>query len=122
MAHLGDSGGIQRRRSTVCKLYSIHAERNPLDWMDKRELGAIADVVCVLLHFKFTDGLAAKATRIADDSNSDPTWATEHRLYKEFFSANASLLGSHRAYKYGSVMDLANKGFLYVSPTYRAFI
>jgi len=123
-------GGI--RKEVLRTQHEFLLVKHPLMYIDDQIIpfthphycanARIADVVCVLLHFKFTDGLAAKATRIADDSNSDPTWATEHRLYKEFFSANASLLGSHRAYKYGSVMDLANKGFLYVSPTYRAFI
>lgn len=81
----------------------------------------IADVVCALLHFKFTERVAAKAVDIVADATTDPTWAAENRLYAEAFLPGSALLSSSHAQKYTSVMDLADGGLLYISDTYRTY-
>lgn len=82
----------------------------------------IADITCILLHYKFTNGFVARSLKIAKASDTHPYWAKENLLYAEYFAhINPSTL-AEKAYSYRSVDDLAEKHFLYVSDCYYTFL
>lgn len=82
----------------------------------------IADITCVLLHYKFTQGFVARAKRIAEDLESHHVWAKENQLYTEYFSHSNLDNFAEIAYPYLSVDDLVEKQFLYVSQTYFYYV
>jgi len=78
----------------------------------------IADITCVLLHYKFTRGFVARTLKIAMASDTHPHWAKENLLYAEYFSRYNLNNLAKKAYSYHSVDDLSENQFLYVSDRY----
>ena len=82
----------------------------------------IADVVCVLLHYKFTAGFLTRAKQISLDPKTHPIWAQENLAYVKYFAENKYWSNESNSYRYTSATDLATKKLLYISDLYFAYL
>jgi Glycosyl transferase family 2 len=81
----------------------------------------LADVQCVLLHYKFIGNFLERARSIATDPRAHPYWAAENAAYVQHFSGARSRLPDSSAYRYISADDLADKSLLFMSENFRRY-
>lgn len=82
----------------------------------------LADVQCVLLHYKFIKNFLERARSISTDPRAHPYWAAENAAYVEYFSSAQSGLLDSSAYRYVSADDLADKSLLLMSNKFRRYL
>lgn len=82
---------------------------------------SIADVTCVLLHYKFVMGFEKRMEHIATDKESHQDWARENRACVESLSVTSgeNIFFSENAMEYQTVEDLSDKGLLFISTGYK---
>src|ERR671921_1049501 len=90
-------------------------------WVDNAR---IADITCVLLHYKFLDAhLREQAVRAVQEESRRGQNAAEYKKYLEILEGNSSLrIKQASARELRSVNDLVENGFLIVSEEYVGWV
>jgi len=117
-------GGI---RAKIFDMPKVYLTKHPLMYLDgKTELvhqhfvnyASVADITCVLYHYKFVTGFQAL---VNDAVKNGQYWndSMEYRKYYEVLEKNPDIcLKSSNARKLGSVNDLVEQDFLQVTDNY----
>jgi len=81
---------------------------------------SVADVTCVLLHYKFVMGFEDRMKQIASDKRTHYDWALENEacIKSISISSDGNIFFSENAIEYQSVEDLSEKGLLFISTRY----
>ena len=85
------------------------------------ENARLADISCVLYHYKLVDGFREWAARVVREESYNPELMLRHyRRYLEVVEQNPGIrIRQATARELGSVNDLVDEGFLVVSEEYR---
>lgn len=83
----------------------------------------VADISCVLLHYKFTPDFFIRLNRIVKKSSYPKAGQIEHNIYHSFVTENPDFkFFSTTANEYLNVNDLLKDDFIIVTDSYRKFV
>ena len=86
-------------------------------------MAKLADVTCILKHYKFINSFFDKVKKIISENNYPKYALTEYKMYNDYFKKNTSIgFYSENSMKFNNVIELVENDFINVSQKYTDYI